>query len=131
MTLAAVTFQLFCNEAVDCFYMLNCFKKYIMIFCIDIHKCNAVVLFRSGISNKLNDLKVLHVTGTKGKGSTCAFCESILRHNGLTTGFFSSPHLLEVRERIKVNGSSISKTVFASHFWELYETLYAQRVITS
>merc|ERR1712106_915308 len=49
-------------------------------------------LERSGMTlEDLDKIKIIHVSGTKGKGSTCAFCESILRHNGLKTGFYSSP----------------------------------------
>ena len=55
----------------------------------------------------LDSLQVIHVSGTKGKGSTCAFCESILRQSGLKTGFFSSPHLVSVTERIRINGQPI------------------------
>ncbi|KAF2894225.1 hypothetical protein ILUMI_11950 [Ignelater luminosus] len=58
-------------------------------------------LIRSGINlETLDELPVIHVAGTKGKGTTCALCESILRQHGLRTGFYSSPHMLEVRERI-------------------------------
>ena len=67
----------------------------------------------SGMSlQDLNKLKIVHVSGTKGKGSTCAFCESILRHNGLKTGFYSSPHLVSVTERIRINGKPIEKVIY-------------------
>merc|ERR1711976_1143648 len=47
---------------------------------------------RAGITlEDIDRLSVIHVSGTKGKGSTCAFCESILRSHGVKTGFFSSP----------------------------------------
>ena len=49
-------------------------------------------------------MRVVHVAGTKGKGSTCAFVESILRHRGLRTGLFTSPHLVRVTERFRVDG---------------------------
>jgi len=78
----------------------------------------------------LNTLNVIHVAGTKGKGTTCAFTESILRHAGLKTGFFSSPHLVEVRERIKINGKPISYEKFAHYFFEVYNSL-ASHVINS
>ena len=58
----------------------------------------------------VSTLPVLHVAGTKGKGSTCAFAESVLRHCGLTTGLFTSPHLIHITERFKVNGASVSLT---------------------
>lgn len=70
---------------------------------------------------------MIHVAGTKGKGSTCALVESILRHHGYKTGFFSSPHLVSVRERLRVNGESISEAEFTSHFWRLHEALDKQR----
>ena len=44
---------------------------------------------------ELDRLNVVHVSGTKGKGSTCAFAESILRRAGLQTGFYNSPHLIK------------------------------------
>ena len=50
------------------------------------------------------------VSGTVGKGSTCAFLEKVLRQAGYKTGFYISPHLSDFRERIQVNGQMISKT---------------------
>ncbi|XP_051022393.1 folylpolyglutamate synthase, mitochondrial isoform X2 [Acomys russatus] len=81
-------------------------------------------LARSGLQvEDLNQLNIIHVTGTKGKGSTCAFTERILRNYGLKTGFFSSPHLVQVRERIRINGKPISPELFTKHFWHLYHQL--------
>ncbi|XP_076343346.1 folylpolyglutamate synthase, mitochondrial-like isoform X2 [Tachypleus tridentatus] len=71
----------------------------------------------------LDELNIIHVSGTKGKGSTCAFTESILRRHGLKTGFFSSPHLIAVCERIRINGEPLSKEMFASYFWDVYTKL--------
>lgn len=51
--------------------------------------------------------KSVHVTGTNGKGSVCAMLESILREAGVRTGFYSSPHLLDLRERITIGGEQI------------------------
>lgn len=81
-------------------------------------------LARSGLQvEDLDQLNIIHVTGTKGKGSTCAFTERILRSYGLKTGFFSSPHLVQVRERIRINGQPISPEHFTKHFWRLYHRL--------
>ncbi|CAD7667970.1 unnamed protein product [Nyctereutes procyonoides] len=81
-------------------------------------------LARSGLQvEDLDQLNIIHVTGTKGKGSTCAFTERILRSYGLKTGFFSSPHLVQVRERIRINGQPISPELFTKHFWHLYHRL--------
>nr|XP_012313513.1 folylpolyglutamate synthase, mitochondrial isoform X1 [Aotus nancymaae] len=81
-------------------------------------------LARSGLQvEDLDRLNIIHVTGTKGKGSTCAFTECILRSYGLKTGFFSSPHLVQVRERIRINGQPISPDLFTKYFWRLYHRL--------
>ena len=55
----------------------------------------------------------IHVAGTKGKGSTCAFAASILRAQGLRVGLYVSPHLETVRERISIDGAPISEIDFA------------------
>eukprot|EP01111_Echinosteliopsis_oligospora_P010653 TRINITY_DN3373_c0_g1_i1.p1 TRINITY_DN3373_c0_g1~~TRINITY_DN3373_c0_g1_i1.p1 ORF type:complete len:598 (+),score=143.12 TRINITY_DN3373_c0_g1_i1:65-1858(+) len=73
------------------------------------------------------ELSVVHVTGTKGKGSTCAFVESILREAGHKTGLFTSPHLKDVRERFRINGEMVSKELFSRYFWELWDGLMAIR----
>ena len=54
--------------------------------------------------------RVVHVAGTNGKGSTCAFIESVARSAGYKTGLFTSPHLVEFNERIRVNGVNIPDT---------------------
>ncbi|XP_053138148.1 folylpolyglutamate synthase, mitochondrial isoform X2 [Hemicordylus capensis] len=81
-------------------------------------------LERSGLKvEDLDQLNIIHVTGTKGKGSACAFTERILRNYGLKTGFYSSPHLVQVRERIRINGQPISKELFSKYFWQVYNRL--------
>ncbi|KAI1289881.1 Folylpolyglutamate synthase, mitochondrial [Halotydeus destructor] len=71
----------------------------------------------------LNDLNVIHIAGTKGKGSTGAFVESILRTYGLKTGFFSSPHLIHARERIRVGGMPLTKELFVHYFWHTHNCM--------
>lgn len=85
-----------------------------------LHHINAV-----GID--LKALSVIHVAGTKGKGSTCAFVESILRASGHRTGLYTSPHLIDVRERIRVDGKSVEKEIFAENFWLVWDKLAAAR----
>nr|CAD7438441.1 unnamed protein product [Timema bartmani] len=83
---------------------------------------------RTGVSlERLDKLSVIHVAGTKGKGSTCAYCESLLRHHGYKTGFYSSPHLVAVRERIRINGQPLSQQDFTRHFWPVYNTLHENK----
>lgn len=58
--------------------------------------------------------KIVHVAGTNGKGSVCAFVTSVLERAGISTGLFSSPHLVDIRERFRLNGEMISREAFAS-----------------
>ena len=67
---------------------------------------------------------IIHISGTKGKGSTLSYCESLLRNAyGLTTGMFTSPHLVCIRERIRINGVPVSKKVFAETYWTVRRKL--------
>jgi dihydrofolate synthase/folylpolyglutamate synthase len=63
--------------------------------------------FMTRIGNPERDLKSVHVTGTNGKGSVCAMVSSILRASGLKVGLYTSPHLVDFRERIVVDGRQI------------------------
>ncbi|CAN1251017.1 Folylpolyglutamate synthase [Linum perenne] len=69
------------------------------------------------LEDALADMKIVHVAGTKGKGSTCTFTESILRNCGFKTGLFTSPHLIDVRERFRLDGADISEEKFLAYFW--------------
>ncbi len=60
------------------------------------------------LNNPQNNLKIIHVAGTNGKGSTCAMLNQILIEQGYKTGFYSSPHLVRYNERIKINNKPIS-----------------------
>lgn len=57
-------------------------------------------------------LKVIHVAGSKGKGSLCHLLASLLQSSGYNVGLFTSPHLVDVRERIQISGTMISKIDF-------------------
>lgn len=64
-------------------------------------------------------LHFLHVAGTNGKGSTCAMADSIARAAGLRTGLYTSPHLVDVRERFRVNGEKISASALTARLEEI------------
>ncbi len=66
-----------------------------------------VTEFLERIGNPHHDFKTIHVTGTNGKGSLCVFVSEILRHHGLRVGLYTSPHLVNFGERIKVDGEEI------------------------
>lgn len=61
-------------------------------------------------------MKVIHVAGTNGKGSVCAFLSSILTKAGKRTGLFTSPHLVEITERFQVNQVPVSHETFTKAF---------------
>ena len=74
----------------------------------------------------LLDIKFIHVGGTNGKGSTCAYLSSIIQESGYKVGLFTSPHFFDFRERIKVNNKKIEKdfiTKFIQENIELIEEL--------
>ena len=65
-------------------------------------KLERVKNFLATIDNPQDSLKCLHIAGTKGKGSTCAFVAYILRQAGYSVGLYTSPHLSDFRERIRI-----------------------------
>lgn len=65
--------------------------------------------------NPQDKLKCIHVAGTNGKGSVCTILDSILREAGYKTGLYTSPHIWDYTERIRVCGVEISKEDFASY----------------
>ncbi|KAF5878608.1 putative tetrahydrofolylpolyglutamate synthase protein [Botrytis fragariae] len=79
----------------------------------------------------LERLNIVHVAGTKGKGSTCAYVDSILNRYRKShdlpqkVGLFTSPHLIAVRERIRINSAPISAPMFAKYFFEVWDRLEA------
>lgn len=59
------------------------------------------------LGNPENSLRIVHVAGTNGKGSVSAMIASVLRHSGLKTGLYTSPHLVRLNERFKINGCDL------------------------
>jgi len=76
-------------------------------------------------------VSIVHITGTKGKGSTACLCESILRHSSLKTGLFTSPHLVDLRERIRIGGRPVSQAIFGQAYWAVREKLEATTATTT
>jgi len=73
-----------------------------------------------------NKFKSIHIAGTNGKGSTSAMISSILQETGMKVGLYTSPHLVDFRERIKINGKKIPKkqvTNFISKYREAIEAI--------
>ena len=63
--------------------------------------------FMQLLGDPQNDYRIIHVAGTKGKGSVSAYCASILAAQGYKTGLYTSPHMVRFSERIRINGEEI------------------------
>jgi dihydrofolate synthase / folylpolyglutamate synthase len=74
---------------------------------------NTIILCKA-LDNPQNKFKSIHVAGTNGKGSTSHMLASVLQAQGYRTGLYTSPHLKDFRERIRINGKMISKTEVVS-----------------
>lgn len=61
------------------------------------------------LNNPQEDLKIIHIAGTNGKGSTCAMLCELLKNTGLNVGLYTSPHILSYCERIKINSKNIEE----------------------
>lgn len=78
-------------------------------------------LLKEYLAFPAHGVKVIHVAGTNGKGSTCALIDSVARAAGNRTGLFTSPHLIDYRERIRVSGLEIPEEDCAAMLTELRE----------
>lgn len=76
-------------------------------------------LLREYLAHPAHGVKVIHVAGTNGKGSTCAMIDSVARACGRRSGLFTSPHLIDFRERIRVSGVEIPEEPCAAMLTEL------------
>lgn len=77
------------------------------------------------LGNPQNSLKFVHVAGTNGKGSVCAYMDSVLREAGLRVGLFTSPYIEMFEERIRVNGENISLEALTEVTWAVREAAEA------
>ncbi len=77
-------------------------------------KLDRIRAIMAALGNPQNTYPVVHIAGSKGKGSTCMMLESILRACGYTPGLFTSPHLVDERERVIINGAMITHDLFRS-----------------
>ena len=80
------------------------------------HTLEHTKTFLKRLGNPAADRKIVHVAGTNGKGSVCAYLQAILMAEGKRTGFFTSPHLVSVNERIRVDNIQIDNETFLKVF---------------
>ncbi len=79
--------------------------------------------FYQFLGNPGSRSRIVHVAGTNGKGSVCAFLQSICMQMNQKVGMFTSPHLCDIRERVRIDGEWIRKETFLSAFLQLAEEL--------
>lgn len=70
----------------------------------------------SRLGNPQEGIKIIHVAGTNGKGSVCAYLDAMLLAGGKKTGLFTSPHLVRINERFQINGEDVSDEQFLNAF---------------
>ncbi|PZO28406.1 MAG: tetrahydrofolate synthase [Flavobacteriaceae bacterium] len=87
------------------------------------------VLLANHLGNPEKDLNFIHVAGTNGKGSTSHMLASVLQEAGYKVGLYTSPHLKDYRERIKINGKEISKQ-FVCNFIEANKEFLEQNSLS-
>ena len=71
------------------------------------------------LGNPSMSKKIIHVAGTNGKGSVCNYLNALLVAEGKTVGMFTSPHLVTMNERVRINGRVIDKSVFLQTYYEV------------
>ena len=76
------------------------------------HSLQNIAQFLTRMGQPDRQMKIVHIAGTNGKGSTSAYLAGLLECAGLKVGLFTSPHLVDVRERFRVNGRMISRKMF-------------------
>ncbi|MEI3218719.1 MAG: folylpolyglutamate synthase/dihydrofolate synthase family protein [Lachnoclostridium sp.] len=87
------------------------------------HTLSHTAEFLKRLGNPQTGQKIIHVAGTNGKGSVCAYMQAILRAEGKHVGFFTSPHLVSINERIRIDNQQIDDNTFLEAF------LYVKKVV--
>lgn len=79
--------------------------------------------FLRRLGNPAEERRIIHVAGTNGKGSVCAYMQAILMSEGKRTGFFTSPHLISINERIRIDNIQIDDAAFLDVFLRVRKTV--------
>lgn len=87
------------------------------------HTQEHTIEFLRRLGDPADDRKVIHVAGTNGKGSVCAYIQAILEAEGKKTGFFTSPHLVSINERIQIGRQPIDDATFYWVFEEVFDVV--------
>ncbi|MEP2687938.1 bifunctional folylpolyglutamate synthase/dihydrofolate synthase [Maribacter dokdonensis] len=92
-------------------------------------KLDGITLFASHLENPHTNFKSIHVAGTNGKGSSSHLLASVLQEAGYKVGLYTSPHLKDFRERIRINGKKINKD-WVVDFIENNSSFFEQRKLS-
>ncbi len=87
-------------------------------------KLDKIIKLCNSIGNPEQQFKSVHIAGTNGKGSTSHILAACLQEAGYKTGLYTSPHLIDLRERIRINGALLNKallTTFINSFWSIIQ----------
>ena len=79
----------------------------------DISKLDGIRRLLGDLENPEKNFKIIHVAGTNGKGLTAVMISKLLEVQGFSSGCYTSPHLVDIRERITLNGRFVSESDFA------------------
>ena len=101
------------QEALDFLDSFQNYEKSIAYQYPEDFSLDRIKKFLDKLGNPHREYQILHVAGTKGKGSTCVFAASILQRTGARVGLYTSPHLVCFRERIRIDGQPISEEALA------------------
>jgi dihydrofolate synthase/folylpolyglutamate synthase len=85
------------------------------------------LLLSEHLGHPENQLRCIHVAGTNGKGSTSHLLASVLQEAGYRVGLYTSPHLKDFRERIKINGEEISEAFICDFIAENKKAILSVR----
>ncbi len=87
------------------------------------HSMEDTVAFLESLGSPDKTLHTIHVAGTNGKGSVCAYLRGILEESGYSVGVFTSPHLVDIRERFVCRGRMMTREEFLDQFRNVYDRL--------
>ena len=91
------------------------------------HGMDETKKFLEFLGNPDENMKIIHVAGTNGKGSVCCYMQSVLLKAGYQVGLFTSPHLVKINERFCVDGKPISDGLFVEIFIETLKRICEYR----
>ncbi len=83
--------------------------------------------FLSRLGDPQESFPVIHVAGSNGKGSVCAFLNSVMMESGIHVGMFTSPHLVDIRERFQLDGKLCSREQFLAAVQTVHEVVHGMQ----